>query len=228
MSRARFYWFFLRFLKVVSGYSRIVASSSESLLEKRRTYLRTFVKLIAVFSSRHKASLQSKESDFNRVLSAQLTHLEATVEEEAELQILLTELLAVLNLSHLDKINENCLTLWIKNRTGDGLMIKTFIKILPEVCVNCDLAAVLLESCITAYFENRSSSFPGASWTEITEILNPYPPRLTELERVLVSRACVLTLHALLEQRALKHLDPIDIMQTALNWLEEIKIRYTK
>lgn len=214
-----------RFLKVVSGYNRIYTSASETLLEKRRIYLRGYVKLIAIFCSRYKTSIQSKETDLNRVLSAQLSHLEATVEDEAELQILLTELLGVLNLNHLNKINENCFILWIKNRAGDGLVIGAFLKVLPEVCINCDLTAVLLENCIAAYFQNRSAASFEPSWREVIENLIPYPPRLTELERVLVSRGCILTLHALLEQRALKSADPLSLMNLTLKWLEDIKIR---
>lgn len=209
----------------MSGYNRIYSASSQLLLEKRRTYLRSYVKLIAVFSSRHKASLQSKESELNRVLSAQLSHLEATVQEEAELQILLAEFLAVLNLNHLSRINENCFTMWIKNRAGDGSVVKILMKVLPETCVNCDLSAVLLESCISAYFQNRGGNSSEATWKVVVETLVPYPPRLTELEHVLVSRGCVLTLHALLEQRALKSTDPINLMNLALTWLEELKIR---
>lgn len=195
------------------------------MLDKRRAYIRSYVKLIAVFSSRHKASIQSKEPDLNRVLSAQLSHLEATVQDRAELQILLTELLGVLNLNDLNRANENCFTLWIKNRAGDGAVISAFLKVLPEACANCDLTAVLLESCITAYFQNRGANSSEPSWNELIDTLTTYPPRLTELEHILVSRGCVLTLHILLEQRALKSTDPVTLMNLALTWLEEIKIR---
>lgn len=195
------------------------------LLEKRRTYLRSYVKLIAVFSSRNKASLQSTEKDLNRALSAQLSHLEAIVQEEAELQILLTEFLAVLNLSQMNKINENCFTVWIKNRAGDSAILKAFLKVLTETCVNCDLTAVLLESCILAYFQNRGATSDKPSWKEIIEILVVCPRQLTELEHALVSRGCAMTLHAFLKQRALKSTDPINVMNIALTWLEGLKIR---
>lgn len=209
----------------MSGYNRIYATSSQILIEKRRTFLRSYAKLIAVYSSRHKASLQSKEPDLNRVLSAQLSHLETTVQDEAELQILFTEFLAVLNLNLLNKINENCFTVWIRNRAGDSSVIKTLLKVLPEACLNCDLTAVLLESCIIAYFHNRSSDSTKATWKEVIDTIVVYPPRLTELEHMLVLRGCVLTLHAILEQRAKKSTDPINLMNLALSWLEQIKIR---
>lgn len=195
------------------------------LLEKRRTFLRSYVKLIAVFSSRNKASLQSKEADLNRALSAQLSHLESTVHEKAELQILSLEFLAILNLSQLNKINQNCFTMWISNRAGDGAIIKTFIKVLSEACENCDLTAVLLETCIESYFQNRANS-DEPTWKEIIETLIVHPIRVTELERALVSQGCVLTLHTILEQRASKFADPINLTHIALTWLEEIKIRY--
>lgn len=187
--------------------------------------MRSYVKLIAVFSSRHKASIQTKENDLNRVISAQLSHLEATVQEEAELQILLSDLLAVLNHSHIAKTNETCFTLWLKNRAGDGAVIRAFLKVLPEACVNCDLTAVLLESCIVAYFQNRSANSSEPSWQEVIDTLVPYPPRLVELERVLVSRGCVLTLHVLLKQRMMKSSDPLNLMNLALSWLQQLKIR---
>lgn len=216
---------FFRFLKVASGYSKAFASVSQALLEKRRTFIRSYVKLIAVFSSRHKASIHSKEADLNRVISTQLGHLEVTVQDEAEMQILLAEFLSVLNLNDLSKINETCFTLWIRNQAGDGAVIRAFLKVLPEACVNCDLTAVLLESCITSYFQNRSANVGEPLWKEIVEVLKPYPPRLTELEHVLVCRGCVLTLHVLLEQRAIKSADPLSVMNIAQRWLEEIKVR---
>lgn len=195
------------------------------MLEKRRTFLRTYIKLIAVFSSRNKTALQSKEAELNRVLSAQLSHLEATVQEQAELQILLIEFLAVLNLNHLKKINENCFTMWIKNRAGDGVIVKALLNVLPHACAGCDLVAVLLECCISAYFYNRGGNCGEGVWKEVVAMLVVYPPRLMELERALVAHGCVLTLHALLEQRALKSTDPVNLMSVALQWLEEIKIR---
>lgn len=218
--------FVCRFLKVVSGYNRFYPTTSQLLLEKRRTFLRAYIKLIAVFSSRHKTALQSKEAELNRVLSAQLSHLEATVQEQAELQILLIEFLAVLNLNHLKKINANCFTIWIKNRAGDGVVIKALLNVLPHTCADCDLVAVLLECCISAYFHNRGGNCGEGVWKEVVDTLVMYPPRLMEMERALVAQGCVLTLHTLLEQRALKSTDPINLMSLALKWLEEIKITY--
>lgn len=209
----------------MSSYNRAQMNVSQELLEKRRTFIRSCVKLLAVYSSRHKTSIHSKETELNYVLTAQLNHLRSTVRDAAELQILLSEFLGVLNVDHLTKICENCFTLWLKNTSGDEAIIGAMLKSLCETCTNCDLVAALLEVCISTYFLNRGSNFTEPSWGEIASLLVPYPPRLTELERVVVSRGYVLTLHVLLQQKSSGSADPIALMNIALQWLEMIKIR---
>lgn len=81
--------------------------------------------------------------------------MEAVVRDEQEMQAILEEQLCALNIGGISKIAEKCCTIWIGGRLGDGMIIKCLLNALPKCVGDNEIVAPLLESVVTAYFQNR-------------------------------------------------------------------------
>lgn len=117
------------------------------------------MKLISIYTTRHKSSIQSKENELVFVINSQLSHMESVVKDEEEMQAILEEQLCVLNITGISKIAEKCYTIWIGGRLGDGMIIKCLLNTLPRSVGNNEIVASLLEAVVNVYFQNRGRYF---------------------------------------------------------------------
>lgn len=128
---------------------------SPDLLQKRHIFVRSYLKLLAVYTSRHKASIQSKENEIMFVINSQLNHMEAVVHEQDEMEIILGEMLCTLNFTSINNVAEKCFSTWMSSRMGDEMVIKILLKVLTRNVTDCDIVGKILENMVSTYFFNR-------------------------------------------------------------------------
>lgn len=124
-------------------------------MQKRHIFIRGYVKLFSVCSSRYKSVMQSKESVLINVINSLLDHVESVVQDENELTDILGEVLVLLNVTNINNIILKCFTSWINNRSGSGIVVKGLLRTLAISVTDCDIVSVLLEATLSVYFHNR-------------------------------------------------------------------------
>lgn len=147
--------FFFRFLQIVAYYDRIIDYKSSNQIKKRHLYVRSYIKLIAMYASRYKATVNSKETDFNNLISYQLNYIEQVVENVDELKVLLSEFFEILNQSIINKMAIKTFVDWISNKSSHGNEIKAVLQILASSVCDMGISATLFETTINSYFNNN-------------------------------------------------------------------------
>ncbi|KAF2894637.1 hypothetical protein ILUMI_11535 [Ignelater luminosus] len=215
----------LHFLKIVAHYHKIVDDSAPSnLVQKRHIYVRSYVKLLCVLASKHKLLVPSKINQLNFVITSNLNHMEAVVKSEEELNVVLNEMLGLLNIDNVKKSATSCFEQWIISKHADSEILKAFLRTLAVSVTDNDVVATLYECAVQTYFFNSASQNAVKSWKNLANLIKPYPPKLNELEQVLIAQGKLLALHALLVQKVATCADSLALLNQILHWLENIKI----
>ncbi|KAJ8949813.1 hypothetical protein NQ318_000511, partial [Aromia moschata] len=214
----------LVFLKTVSGYIKPVASPSTNLLYKRQIYIKTYIKLLSVYSSRNKNNLVHKGQEIYHAVSRQLNDLECIVTSEEEMMVLMKELLCILNIDKTSSASFKAFCKWIENKPGNGLIVRCLLKTLGTAVNDHDMLAALLELTLTSYFCNMVSEEFQPTWREVGELLNILVSKQNELEQVILSKGSLLTLNAIFIQRISKCMDTESLVNLCLDWMVNVKI----
>ncbi|CAH0560105.1 unnamed protein product [Brassicogethes aeneus] len=211
----------LHFLKTVSGCNRSLPSDGKEVLIKRLIFIRTFIKLLSVYSSKHKSHVPSKESEISSVITRQLNEIEIiSTSPEDQIEII-SEMLHILNITNLSHIGSKAFMTWIKNKSGDSNTLECLLKSAGVAVNDLNTLGDILETLLTSYFQNTAGE---PSWKYIGENINILPSKLSELEQLLLEKGCILSLNAILVQRMAKYNDAEALLNTTLNWLMNIKI----
>lgn len=121
---------------------------------KRLIYVKTYIKLLSVYTNRHRNTVAQKEQDIYIVISRQLNDLENVVDTEDEMIALLRELLCFLNITNVSGAAFKAFSKWIEMKPGNGIIVKSLLKSLGVAVKDSDLLAELLEITINSYFVN--------------------------------------------------------------------------
>lgn len=125
------------------------------LLKKRHVFTRSYVKLIAMFTNKHKALIPSKENELTSVLNAQLAHLESIVHTTEEFNVMLTTYLEVLNLQPIIVPATKCFEQWVSSKSGDSLVVKSILQTLSSTVTDHNAAVTVFEATLNSYFVNN-------------------------------------------------------------------------
>lgn len=148
-----------RFVKKISGYTVIVGKENPNILNKRYIYVRSFVKLISVYTSRNKLVIPSKEREICAVIDAEIEHMESVVESKEELVVILSELLQVLNVNALGDMSLKCVTRWISKKNGNDPAIETLLGVSDKAVKNYEYIGKIYELALECYFQNGMCDF---------------------------------------------------------------------
>lgn len=121
---------------------------------KRLIYLRTFIKLLSVYSSKFKSNLPSREVEISNVILRQLNDIEVVVQNQDEMTVIIGELLFILNITNLSNISNKAFTQWIKNKSGESYIITSILKTIGVSVSELDVLADILETTLNGYFQN--------------------------------------------------------------------------
>ncbi|KAK9871044.1 hypothetical protein WA026_010002 [Henosepilachna vigintioctopunctata] len=217
----------LNFLKTVSGYNEVVtAYEGRESLNKRYIYVRSYVKLMSVFASRHKLTVPSREKEIYAVINNQVKHLEIVVKSDEELNLIIQEFLNILNIPGIGHLGLKCICQWISTKSGNDIVIALLLQISSQVVSNYEYVASLYELAIESYFQNVNEQYEP-SWRHIAESSKIVSMKQIELEQVLVNKGSILTLHAILLRKVSLCSDYNMLMNQCLDWLSSIKISDT-
>lgn len=100
----------------------------------------------------------TKESDFNSVITQQLTHLDKFVQTQEEFNDILKELLGIIKIKEISHCGLKCFDSWLLNKTGDEMAVTGFLQILGTTVEDCEALGFLLESTLMCYFHNNGIS----------------------------------------------------------------------
>lgn len=120
-------------------------------------FVRSYVKLVAVYTSKYKATIAAKEANLNNLISYQLNYMEQIVEDIDELKTLLSELFEILNQSIINKMVIKSFIDWISNKHSHGREIKAILQNLACSVCDMELAATLYETTLNSYFNNNGN-----------------------------------------------------------------------
>ncbi|KAF7282452.1 hypothetical protein GWI33_002679 [Rhynchophorus ferrugineus] len=219
----------LFFLKGVSGLNKSWVSLNPSLEQKRLIFVKSNIKMLSVYVSRHRNLLGSRQRELHTVIIEYLNNVETIVTTDDEMHNLLKELVCIVNISDISTLASNTFIQWIQNKPGNGMVIKNLLKCLGTNVTDCDCLADLCELTITCYFCNTVSqeNFHEPSWSEIIELMRFENSKSAELEKVLRSKGAFLTLNVILLQRVTRKVDSEMLFLYCLDWMEDIKISET-
>lgn len=145
-----------RFLQSVAKYDKKLTQRSPNFMQRRHIFVRSYIKLVAVFTSKHKALIATKGSDFNLVIATQLNHMEEVVQTQEELNVILAEYFEILNQAIINQSAIKCFEQWLSTKPNDGIVIKSILHTLNTSVCNTEIVAVLFEATLNAYFVNNS------------------------------------------------------------------------
>lgn len=140
-----------------------------------------------------------------------------------EFNVLLSTFLEILNQQAIASVGTKCFDYWISTKSGDSLAVKSILQTSSMVVADQEIVSAILEVTLNSYFCNKSEE--EVSWSEASSLLRAYPPKQTELEQMLVSKGCVLTLHGFLMSKMTSSMDSKALLNTSIDWLQNIKIR---
>lgn len=126
---------------------------------KRLIYVKTYIKLLSVYATRHRNTIPQKEQDIHIVIARQLNDLENVVDSEEEMVSLLGELLCILNINNINELAVKAFSKWIETKPGNGIIVRALLKTLGVAIKDTDMLAELLEITINSYFMNIGKSF---------------------------------------------------------------------
>lgn len=144
-----------RLLQNVGYYDRLIDYKSTNQLKKRHIFVRSYVKLIVVFSSKYKSTINSRDLELNNIITYQLNYLEQIVEDLEEFKVLLSEFFEILNQSIINRMVIRSFEDWLSNKSSHGLVIKAVLQSLSTAVCDTDISAVLYETVINSYFNNN-------------------------------------------------------------------------
>lgn len=127
---------------------------STDSFEKRHIYIRSYVKLIAVYTSRNKNSLVSKEKNFQHLITNQLKYLER-YRNQQELNLLFETFLEILNIKNISEIAQKTLEEYITNKSKDAILMNAILNGLGHTVCDIEVAANIYESTLLSYFANE-------------------------------------------------------------------------
>ncbi|KAK5643248.1 hypothetical protein RI129_007093 [Pyrocoelia pectoralis] len=214
----------LHFLKVAAHYHETFGGESDTIFLKQHIYIRSFVKLISVLCSKHKSVALAKSEQLNSVISSSLSHLETVIKRDEALVIVLEDMVGILNIEVISNGATQCFEKWCSSQTSDSAILKAMLDILPSCVNNNEVVAILIESIIHRYFLNIDYQNFVSPWKYLVKYLRPFPPKQLELEKVLVTKGKLLTLHVLLLQKTATCTDSSALLNTILQWLDELKL----
>lgn len=113
------------------------------------------MKLVAVFASRYKSTVNSKELDTINLVIYQLNYLEQIVENLDEFKALLSEFFEILNQSIINRMVLKSFEEWLSNKPSHGLVIKAVLQTLSEAVCDTEISATLFETTLNSYFNNN-------------------------------------------------------------------------
>lgn len=217
----------LQFLTVVSGYDKKMEVCQISTINKRTTFVKSYVKLLSVFSSRHKTVALQRKDELASMIQNQLLHLDKIVSTDEERETLLIEFLQILNINNANDVALKCISQWIAGKSGNAATIKIILQVAGKIIVNSEYLAGIFELAIMNYFQNNVDGAYNPDWLEITNNLNVQSSRQTELESVLLNKGCVLTLNTILLQRMKTQTNHEVLLNHCIQWIENLKINET-
>lgn len=139
---------------MVACYDKPLSAPSTESMYKRLIYVKTYIKLLSVYTNRHRNTVAQKEPEIYIVISRQLNEVENVVDNEEEMLSLLTELLCILNISNVSSPAFKAFTKWIETKPGNGMIVKSLLKALGSSVKESDILADLLEITLNTYFMN--------------------------------------------------------------------------
>lgn len=142
-------------MQVVAYYDRLIDYKSTNQMKKRHLYIRSYIKLIAIYGSRYKATINSKELELNNLIYYQLNYMEQVVENIDELKVLLSEFFELLNQSIINKMAIKSFVQWISNKPSHGSAIKAVLQTLALSVCDTEMSATLFETTMNSYFNNN-------------------------------------------------------------------------
>uniref|UniRef100_A0A1Y1N595 Ectopic P granules protein 5 homolog n=2 Tax=Photinus pyralis TaxID=7054 RepID=A0A1Y1N595_PHOPY len=214
----------LNFLKISAHYHESYEHASDNVFLKQHIFIRSFVKLISVLCSKHKAIAVAKTEQLNSVISASLLHLETVIRREEALVIVLEDMVGILNIDLISNGATQCFERWLSTKTSESIILKAMLHVLPSSVNNSEVVASLVESAVFRCFFNIDHNNFVSPWKYLVKYLRPYPPKQLELEKCLVAKGKLLTLHVLLLQKTATCTDSTLLLNTILRWLEELKL----
>lgn len=144
----------IRFLKTVSGYTKPEQNPSSEIVTKRLIYIRSYVRLISVYTSKYKNCVTAKEKELYPVISRLLSDLDSFVVTEEEYIILLQDVLHVLNINLIRFISLKVFKQWISKQYGDQIALRSVLIGLGKIVQDEEILAELVETAINSYFKN--------------------------------------------------------------------------
>ncbi|XP_017775624.1 PREDICTED: ectopic P granules protein 5 homolog [Nicrophorus vespilloides] len=211
----------IQFLRTVCCYTVALNHYDQKVREKRHIFVRSYMKLVVVFTNRYKNIIPTKEVDLVNVIKSQLNDMENIVNVEEDMNLILSEILAVLNQSCLKKFMIECFIQWIASREGDAMAIKSTLMVLGHSVMDPEIVSILYESCIHTYFENNVSNMDKTSWKELSKCLKFNTLKQSVLTDVLIVNGSIFTMHVLLLQK-IDSSKPL--LNLSLQWLQSIKV----
>ncbi|KAK9711668.1 hypothetical protein QE152_g25341 [Popillia japonica] len=212
----------ISFLSAVAHYTKTSQLSTDSF-EKRHIYIRSYVKLIAVYTSRNKNSLVSKEKNFQHLITNQLKYLER-YRNQQELNLLFETFLEILNIKNISEIAQKTLEEYITNKSKDAILMNAILNGLGHTVCDIEVAANIYESTLLSYFANEVVQNKTVTWKNVISLTTFNVSKHVDLENILVKKGCVLTLHAYVMQRIEKALDYKNLINSCLDWIRNIKM----
>lgn len=70
----------------------------------------------------------------------------------------------------------------------------------------------------------RVSATHNYVWSDITSVLELFPPKQNELESTLIKKGCVLTLHAIMLKKIENNNDTMTLLGIGIEWLNALKV----
>lgn len=129
------------------------------MLSKRLIFLKTYVMLLSVFSNRHKTAVRRKAPEVTSLILRRLKEIETTTSCEDEFSSLLGEMLVVLNIDDVSVAAVKAFGKWVENKPGDGIVIRSLLKMSGAVIKNYEILVDFMEIVINNYFNHMGKIF---------------------------------------------------------------------
>lgn len=124
------------------------------MVNKRLIFIRSYVRLVSVYTSKYKAKVATKEQELFPVISRLLSDLDSYVVSEGEYIILLQDILHVLNISAIRFISAKVFSQWIEKQYGDQIQLRAVLGSLGKIVADEEILTELMEDAIMNYFKN--------------------------------------------------------------------------
>lgn len=142
----------------MSGYHKLLLDDTrDDLKQKRLIFLKSYLKIISVYTQRHKSALSLKENEIKTVIFNNLNHLEQITKTQEEFNVLLMEMLHLLDIKSISHCSLKCFETWMTNKLGNGFVIKGLLGNLGISISNNVAISVLLENALGIYFCNNGN-----------------------------------------------------------------------